>query len=715
MSLKLSRYLFLTLIFYAYCADAANTPQPLVCSTSTEYLGYDGQWSPVTIRVGTPEQWISVMPSTLSQETWLMGAGACDGTVACSTARGGLFYSNESSTFHDMGFYELGYDPDLGDSQYGYYGLDTIALSDSASEQDQIVALLNTTNVWVGELGLGVQQTRLNGSDNRLPLLSSLVQNNSVIPSHSYGYTAGAAYRLKGVPASLTLGGVDANRFTPNNLSFTLNSNYAPLVAINSISVSSSADDLPSNWNVNPMNLMDDSEASVFTIDSSTPYLWLPGPVCDKFAAALNLTYNETLDLYIFANDSTSPDILQSWNLTFSFEIGNLPGSSENVKLTLPYSAFNVDLSYGFPGFDGNYTSPPLPYFPVRRATDDTQYILGRAFLQETYLMVDYERNSFSLSQAVITEEAINNVNLLAITRPSDSIFPGPNSDGSGGLSTGAKAGIGVGVGLAVVLIGVLIWFLVRRRRRSAGETKLTDKPKRRTLFSRSPKPPGSATTVSELLGDKTHPTEVPADSTTSRFELPGSAPLEMPAGDVSPTFYENPESRDSSAQRNEPVELQQRQQQSKEAEAAAGAAASERSASPVPPYSPAEMNQRLSNSISPYSPRHSQAFGTVSSGEQGISPVGHSSGGSSQRNSNSVPSPVSPEATAPRGFQRYTQASEPGSSESSYGQHLTPQIPGRVPSRSPSRGSRFVEEGLNGGQEEHNSSSRSARFSWEE
>ena len=655
----------------------------------------------------------------------MIGPGGCDGTATCQSARGGLFNSGESTTFQDYGFYELGSDPDLGTSQFGYYGLDTLALDDSVSEPEQILAIINTTDSLLGQLGLGVQQTRLNGSENVLPFLSSLVQNNSVIPSHSYGYTAGASYRLKGVPASLALGGIDANRFTPNELSFTLSSDYAPIVAINSISVSSGADSLPPNWDVNPMELMDSSQAESFSIDTSTPFLWLPESVCDNFANALNLTYNETLQLYFFDN-SSSPEFLQAWDMTFNFSVGNLPGAKTNIELSLPYDAFNLQLSYPYPDLDAEFGSPATNYFPLRRAANTTQYIIGRTFLQETYLTVDYERNNFSLSQAVFTEDAVNNVALYAITRPSDSIFPGPNSDNSG-LPTGAKAGIGVGVGIAIVLAAVLAWFCCCRRRKAFGSEDSSEKPKRRSIFSRWTRSSGSNTTVSELLGDKRHPTEVPADATTSRFELAGSAPLEMPAAEVAPTFFQNRNGQAESTLRNDlrrPVELEHGQRLSKEAEAAMGAGGSDRSGSPVPPYSPSELRQRFSTSISPNSVRHSQAFGTLSSGEAGISPVGNSSGNSphSQRDSGHVSSPVSPQDTMPR----FNRVSENGtnnslSPHSSTGPFLNPSTLQRAPSRSPSRSSRFVEEGLSTtsaserGQTPQPSRSHSARFSWEQ
>ena len=710
-------------------ADAAEL-RPVLATAGTDFVGYDGSWSPISIRVGSPEQWLSVYPSTVSQETWVIGPDGCDGTTTCESIRGGIFYSNASNTFEDYGFYELGSNPSLGDSQYGYYGLDTIALDDTISEREQIIAVINSTDLLLGQLGLGVQQTRLNSSLNILPFLSSLVQNDSVIPSHSYGYTAGAAYRLKGVPASLAFGGVDANRFTPNDISFTLGPDYAPVVAINSITVSSASGGLPANWNSNPVELMTSSQAETFTIDTSTPFLWLPEAVCDSFAQMLNLTFNDTLQLYTF-DDSSSPEILRGWDLTFNFSIGNLPGSANNVELSIPYDAFNLQLSYPFPNLGADFSSPPTNYFPLRRVPNNSELIIGRVFLQETYLTVDYERNNFSLSQAVFTEEAVNNVALYAITRPDDSIFTGPKSVNSrsinseSGLSAGAQAGIGVGVGIGVVVAALGIWFFCFKRRKSRDSEKTNKGSKRRSIFSRFTRSSGSNTTVSELLGDKRQPTEVPADATTSRFELPGSEPLEMPGADVSSTFFQpRAVEADSAVPDHARTPAATTQGMTKEDEAAILAAGgSDRSGSPVPPYSPAGL-QRLSYSISPNSVRHSQAFGTMSSGEAGISPVGNDSGNTdpSQRGSGNMSSPVSPQDTMPRFNRAWENATSNSlSTHSSTGPYLNPNAPARAPSRSPSRSSRFVEEGLSAAstsdraQTPQRTPSHTSRFSWED
>ncbi|EXJ55477.1 hypothetical protein A1O7_08404 [Cladophialophora yegresii CBS 114405] len=721
-----SNRLIALVVLFSLISIGAGEPSPIVATTSTDFFGYDGLWSAVSIRVGSPEQYVYVLPSTLSQETWVVGPAGCDGTTICENKRGGLFAANESESFIPEGLYELNYNPQLGNAGLGYYGLDAVSLDDTTSVPDQIVAVVNSTAYWIGSLGLGVQNTRFSGSENISPLLSSLIEKRDDIPSRSYGYTAGASYRLKGVPASLTLGGVDANRFVPNGMSFSLSQDYAPVVAINSISLSSGAESLPTNWNSNPQALLDPSQADLFTIDSSTPFLWLPEQACDAFANSLNLTYDETLQTYLFPTDSSSsPEALSAWNLTFTFTLSNLPGSSSQIQLSLPYDAFNLQLIYPFPNLAANFTSAPTNYFPLRKAANSTQYTIGRAFLQEAYLIVDYERSNFSVSQAVFTMEAVSNVNLLSISRPVGSTWPGPEGSGSG-LSTGAKIGIGVAAGLGALVALVLIWFFcVRRKRSSTSPGAEKEKAKRRTLLGRSERNPDSQTTVSELLGDKRQPTEVPADSSASRFELSGHTPIEMPAGPVSPSFFQSSDStpRASTLMRNDPRRPAELEHQNS-ADKAAEAAASERSGSPVPPYSPAEINHRSSNSVSPYSVRDSRAFGTVSSDEPGISPVGHSRQ-SSNSNSRSMPSPVSPEmASRSRNHVSSGEGSltSPGAS-TSHNSLLVPQLGARPPSRSPSSGSRFVEEGLSTVAEERASSppppgrpkNHSPRFSWEQ
>ncbi|KIW94178.1 uncharacterized protein Z519_05494 [Cladophialophora bantiana CBS 173.52] len=484
--------------------------------------------------IGSNLQSLSLLPSTSTQETLVLGPDGCV-EATCESKRGGLFFANESSTFEERGLHETKNGVLLLGSGYAYYGLDSVYFDSALSASRQLIGVVNSTDWWLGSLGLGLELSTMdNDTDGYVPFLSSLVQDNAMIPSHSYGYTAGAIYRLNGVPASLTLGGIDTNRFIPNNLTFSLSSRSAPVVFLNSISVSSDADDggHPSNWRSYSTTLLESSDADLFAIDSSTPFLWLPGSARDAFAKALNLTYNKTIGLYEYPDSVTSPETLSAWNLTFSFVVSSSAGAPSNLTLTLPYDAFNLQFSYPFPNGNAGKSSARINYFPVRKATDSTFYTLGRAFLQEVYLAVDYERHRFSLSQAVFRADANENLNLLSITRPENSLWPGPGPTAESRLSTGEKVGIGIG-GVTGILCGLFAIIVIARRQKT--KKVATDSSNTDVRFSTT----NSGSSVLELVGDRTYAAEALSDSTVSRFELPTSSSIEMPAGDVPSKFLQ--------------------------------------------------------------------------------------------------------------------------------------------------------------------------------
>ncbi len=56
----------------------SDTPLKERGNQLTEYrYGDDGSWSAISIRVGSPQQWVDVMASTVSSETWVVGAAGC--------------------------------------------------------------------------------------------------------------------------------------------------------------------------------------------------------------------------------------------------------------------------------------------------------------------------------------------------------------------------------------------------------------------------------------------------------------------------------------------------------------------------------------------------------------------------------------------------------------------------------------------------------------
>ena len=122
--------------------------------------------------------------------------------------------------------------------------------------------------------------------------------------------------------------------------------------------------------------------------------------------------------------------------------------------------------------------SPPLVlgntsrrYFPLKRAANDSQYILGRAFLQEAYITVDYERGRFNVSQALWNDNFPADVRTIpsvasagGVSDSSSTNTPSDSNSGPSGLSTGAIAGIAV-AGVAFVVILLALFFLLGRNR----------------------------------------------------------------------------------------------------------------------------------------------------------------------------------------------------------------------------------------------------------
>ncbi|XMA14260.1 hypothetical protein WAI453_007051 [Rhynchosporium graminicola] len=64
--------------------------------------------------------------------------------------------------------------------------------------------------------------------------------------------------------------------------------------------------------------------------------------------------------------------------------------SALDVNIVLPYAAFDLVANLSL-------AQNATRYFPLTRAVNNTQNVLGRALLQEAYLIADYERSQFSI------------------------------------------------------------------------------------------------------------------------------------------------------------------------------------------------------------------------------------------------------------------------------------------------------------------------------
>ncbi|KAK0101065.1 hypothetical protein ONS95_012947 [Cadophora gregata] len=340
----------------------------------------------------------------------------------------------------------------------------------------------------MGLFGLTARPSNFTSFDNPVPSYMENLRNQSMIPSLSWGYTAGNQYRLNDVLGSLTLGGYDSSKFSPNNLTFDFPTNDDPdlTVKLEAITTSSSISLLPSSINT--------------VLDSTVSHIWLPTSACTLFENAFGITWNETAQLYFVPE--TQHTLLQAQNPSVTFTLrrpDTVSSATERVNITLPYGAF--DLTASWPLVENN-----TRYFPLKRANDSSQYILGRAFFQEAYVIADYERKNFSVSQCKWDSSPQR---IVTISPPSDS--PNNPKSESSGLPVGAIAGIAAGGGVLLIALAVVLyfcWWRPRQRKRKTAELAANEiavqNPQQQEFF----KPELDSNEVNNKPGIQIHETE---------------------------------------------------------------------------------------------------------------------------------------------------------------------------------------------------------------
>ena len=166
--------------------------------------GDDGQWSTFALRVGTPSDQPTnitrALVSTAIPNTWVVIKQACS-TSACANARGGdpLFYPNTSTTWKDIGIYNLGFEGNLNYTGNGQYGVETVGLGIDSSAgpalTGQVVAGIVADDFYLGNFGINPQPTNFSNFEDPRPSFFQTLKDKNMIPSLSYSYTAGNQYR----------------------------------------------------------------------------------------------------------------------------------------------------------------------------------------------------------------------------------------------------------------------------------------------------------------------------------------------------------------------------------------------------------------------------------------------------------------------------------------------------------------------------------------
>lgn len=455
--------------------SSSGAVAPYSVPPSQQFDGNDGSWSTFEISVGIPGQDFRVLPSTKSGVTYVVapeGCGQPTDPSNCASLRGAEIFGSSPNTgfqverstqWSAIGQYGVDLEDALNMTADGLFGYDHVALGPAAdtfsnsnvmSIDHQVVAAVADMDYFMGVLPLGQAESSFSSLSEPQKSLIWNLRNSSRIPSLSYAYTAGAKYQLKSVFGSLILGGYDSTRFTPNanDVSFDFSSDPSKLLTVGVDSI------MATNTLRGAFSLSSGAHFSV--IDSTVAQLWLPTDICTQFEQAFGLTYDPYTDLYL-VNDTIHANLTALKPVITIKLVNSLENTAtQYTNIELPYAAFDLQASYP-------HYANATRYFPIRRAANDTQYVLGRTLLQEAYLIVDYERANFTIAQATFPNP-LPAAQIVTIHPPRD----GETNDSSS-LGAGAIAGIVVGAVLLLAVIGLAAFFLIRRRRQRAQKYEL--------------------------------------------------------------------------------------------------------------------------------------------------------------------------------------------------------------------------------------------------
>ena len=169
--------------------------------------GADGDWSSFELRVGNPEQEVRVLPSTAGTAVWVVAPGGClpneigkSASMDCADSRGGLFDASKSTSWSDLGDYSMGLEMNLGYNDSAAYASEAVALGiddpvGCPQLNNQVVAAYENDDYYIGMFGLSQQPTNLTNLTDPRPSFLTTLRSKNIIPSLSWGYTAGARYR----------------------------------------------------------------------------------------------------------------------------------------------------------------------------------------------------------------------------------------------------------------------------------------------------------------------------------------------------------------------------------------------------------------------------------------------------------------------------------------------------------------------------------------
>lgn len=136
------------------------------------------------------------------------------GIADCINLRGDTFEANASSTWEFNDYYDLVLESNLDYEGSGAFGFDKIGIGWQGDGgpvlEHQVVAGIASEDFWLGTFGLTPRPTNFTDFNDPQPSYLQTLKNQSLTPSMSWSYTAGAPYRTYTPSISCWLKGADS-------------------------------------------------------------------------------------------------------------------------------------------------------------------------------------------------------------------------------------------------------------------------------------------------------------------------------------------------------------------------------------------------------------------------------------------------------------------------------------------------------------------------
>lgn len=507
-------------ILLAFTLTANSFATPVHVPPSSRSYGSNGPWTALTIWLGsytpsTSDSWqsIDVYPGGYFT-TWLPSSSLCSGDQNCGV--GGQF----SPLREIPAGLNVVWQPGEGERNgtagsvylrgevlpqsitfpdHGTWSSHIVRNSTIASITDGHYNIGNggaTAPIELGSLTLGADRPwEFDSIDTWPPPLYYARQ--SITASNSFGLHIGSA--ALNYTASMYYGGYDRGRTIGPVLNYGRNAPYLQDIVLG---VETGGSPFSSNITQRNMQvglLMSEQgihEAVPISFQPDHPYLWLPRQTCDKVASSLPVTYDASINLYLWNVEDPTYEAIVSSPAYLGFVIAG--PNSQNITIKVPFKVLDLTLE---PLYSGKQSAvkyfPCQPYENTELLVSDEYwpttgtYVLGKSFLQAAFLGRNWGNGRGWLAQApgpgairkgleeeimeIQSDDTEINVHdesdLFASSWESswtvlpDPDAPDPDTPGRG-LSTGAKAGIGVAVGIvALAIIAALIFFLWKRKK----------------------------------------------------------------------------------------------------------------------------------------------------------------------------------------------------------------------------------------------------------